>query len=260
MTSAAPTTVAPAPKSGLRRIAILAVPAVIVFAILCSLGAWQLQRLAWKEALIAKVESRIGLPPVPAPDPDRWPTLDLVDADYTPVSVRGEYLNDREVHSYAALADAKGPLSGQGFFVLTPFRTSDGWTVIVNRGFVPAAAKDPATRPEGQIEGETELVGLLRPPQGRNPFTPDDNIAEDIWFTRDPAPIAAHLGLPAAEVAPYLIDARLEPLPGGLPQGGETMVSFPNNHLQYVVTWFGLAAALAGMFVAYAISVLRGRR
>ncbi len=104
----------------------------------------------------------------------------------------------------------------------------------------------------GQIEGETTVVGLLRGVGSRSWFTPGDDIAGNEWFSRDPALFAAAAGLPAGEVAPYLVDARFDPdLPGGLPQGGETLVSFPNNHLQYALTWFGLAAVLLGVFAAF---------
>lgn len=244
-----------------RRLLILAVPALVTLAVLISLGSWQLGRLAWKEELIARVESRTTMAPVPAPAPESWPGLDIYDLDYTPVTVRGHFDNDREVHVYGNLTDPHGPVGGQGYFVMTPLVTDAGWTVIVNRGFVPAEWKDPASRPEGQIAGETEVTGLLRPPQGRNPFTPEDDPARDAWFTRDPSAIGAALGIDPSRLAPYTIDARFDPdLPGGLPQGGETLVSFPNNHLQYVVTWFGLALSLVGIYAAYAVSLLRRRR
>lgn len=242
-----------------RRLAILAAGALVGTVILCGLGVWQVQRLAWKEDLIARVETRTVLPPVPAPGPSDWPTLDLDDADYTPVALSGTFAHADEAHAYVALSEPRGPAGGVGYFVLTPLQTTDGWWVIVNRGFVPQDRKDPATRPEGQIEGAVEVTGLLRPPQGRNAFTPADDPEENLWFTRDPAAIAGAAGLPADRVAPYYIDAAFDPdLPGGLPQGGETTLSFSNNHLQYAVTWFGLAAALVAMFLAYARTLLRG--
>jgi surfeit locus 1 family protein len=223
--------------------------AVIGFAILCGLGTWQLQRLGWKQDLIARVESRTELPPVPAPGPATWPDIDFGELDYRPVTVAGTFRHDLEVHAYAALADPNGPVGGQGFFVLTPLETEDGWTVIVNRGFVPEAGKEAATRAEGQIGGLVEVAGLLRPPQGRNAFTPADDRVANIWFTRDPAAIGEALGL-GPNLAPYYIDAFFDPdLPGGLPQGGETELVFSNNHLQYAITWYGLALALAVIVV-----------
>lgn len=246
------------PARPLRRLVILAAFAVVALAILCGLGVWQIQRLAWKEDLIARVNARVTLAPVPAPPPVEWPGLDLDAADYRPVTLSGHFLHADEAHVYAALTEPRGPVGGQGYMVLTPLETPDGWFVIVNRGFVPQERADPATRPQGQIGGETTVTGLLRPPQGRNAFTPADDPAGNMWFTRDPAPVAAHFGLPADRVAPYLIDAAYDPaLPGGLPQGGETTVTFSNNHLQYAITWFGLALGLLGVFFAYARGVLR---
>lgn len=225
---------------------LLIVLAVVGFAILCALGTWQIQRLIWKEDLIARVEERIDLTPVPAPGPETWPGIDYDDLDYLPVTVTGEFLHDQEIHTFTAISSPAGTYDGQGYFVLTPLVTDDGWVILVNRGFVPDAFKDPSTRPEGQIGGQVEISGLLRPPQGRNAFTPADDPDANMWFTRAPETIAPALELDGAELAPYYIDAFFDPdLPNGLPQGGETEVSFPNNHLQYVVTWFGLAAVLA---------------
>lgn len=241
-----------------RRLIVAAVATAISLAILVSLGTWQMARLAWKEALIERVESRITLPPVPAPGPATWPSLDLPESDYLPVTVRGQFRHDLEIHAFASLESPRGPVGGLGYFVLTPLTTPEGWTVVVNRGFVPTDRKDPATRPGGQTAGVVEVTGLLRPPQGRNAFTPADDTAANVWFTRDPAAIGRHLGLPPETLAPYLIDAFRDPaLPGGLPQGGETTVTFSNNHLQYAVTWYGLAVALVVVFAAWAFPIFR---
>jgi surfeit locus 1 family protein len=236
-----------------------AIATAIAFAILCGLGVWQVERLFWKEALVARVEAGLAADPVAAPGPDTWPTLDLRAREYTPLAVRGTYDHAREIHIVYTLVEPKGPLGGIGYQVFTPFRTDAGWWVYVNRGFVPSGRKDPATRAAGQIGGPIEVTGLLRVPSGRSWFTPGDDTAKNAWFSRDPALFAAASGIPADAVAPYIIDAVYDPdLPGGLPQGGETIIAFPNNHLQYAVTWFGLAAALAGVFIAFVVKRRKG--
>lgn len=232
--------------TGSERRGLMLVLAIVAFIVLCGLGAWQLQRLAWKQDLVTTVESRINLPAVAAIGPTQWPTLDYDEVDYLPVTVSGTFDHNLEIHAYVALEDPNGPVGGQGYFVMTPLTSEDGWVVIINRGFVPEERKEAESRLAGQIEGRVDMTGLLRQPQGRNAFTPADDIAGNIWFTRDPAAIVAELGLQADLVAPYYIDAVYDPeAVDGLPQGGETTVTFSNNHLQYVVTWFGLAGALA---------------
>lgn len=235
-----------------------AVATLLVVVILCALGVWQVERLAWKEDLIARVNARLTAAPIAAPSPPDWPHLDLAAAEYTPVTVAGTFLNDLEAHVIYTLTEPKGRLGGVGFMVMTPLRTDAGWIVYVNRGFVPREKIDPVTRSGGQIAGQTKVVGLLRRPAGRSWVGPADKAARNEWFSRDPALYAAAAGLPRGDVAPYIIDAAFDPaLPGGLPQGGETVVSFPNNHLGYAITWFGLAVAAVGVFMAFAIGRLR---
>lgn len=248
-----------ASRQTLRGLAVPTLFALVAFAILCALGVWQLERLAWKEALIARVESGLDAAPVPAPGPDTWAGSGPGVDEYRPVAVRGVFDNANEIHVVHTLVEPKGPRGGIGYMVVTPFRTDGGWWVYVNRGFVPRDRKDPAGRAAGQIEGETEIVGLLRMPSRRSWFTPGDDVAGNAWFSRDPLLFAAEQGLSAADVAPYLIDLRFDPdLPGGLPQGGETIVAFTNNHLQYALTWFGLAAALAAVYGAFVWKRIRG--
>ncbi len=105
--------------------------------------------------------------------------------------------------------------------------------MIVNRGFVPIEKLDPATRPDGQIQGRVTITGLMREPEARNLFTPNDDPTRNQWFTRDPAAIAAFLHLDDA--APFSIDQDASAIPGGLPQGGETVLDIPNNHLSYAL-------------------------
>jgi surfeit locus 1 family protein len=236
------------------------IAALVALLVLVGLGTWQVNRLHWKEALIARVDARLGAAPVPAPAPAEWSALDLAEAEYAPVTVTGAYRNDREIHVVGSLTEPKGKASGYGYFIFTPFVTDAGWTVFVNRGFVPEAKRDAATRASGQIEGETTVTGLLRRPHLRSWFMPADLAEKNEWFSRDPALFAAAEGLNPADVAPYLIDSRFEDaLPDGLPQGGETIVSFPNSHLQYAVTWYGLAAALVGVYAVFMRGRLRRR-
>jgi surfeit locus 1 family protein len=221
---------------------------LLAFAVLIGLGTWQMQRLHWKEDLLRRVTARIEEPAVPLP-PAGWPSLDLNEWEYRPVEVSGTFRHDLETRVYVLLTEPKGPLSGPGYFILTPLETGEG-RVLVNRGFVPL---ETASFP--RPEGLTTVRGLLRAPEGRNMFTPSDEPQNRLFYARDPAPISEALSIP---LAPFTIDA-VETPQGGLPQAGETRVNFPNRHLEYALTWYGLAAALLAVFAAFARSRLRRR-
>ena len=142
--------------------------------------------------------------------------------------------------------------------MFTPARLADRSIVIVNRGFVPDGRQDPTSRPDGQVAGPVEIMGAMRWPDTRHWFTPNDDASHNLWFTRDPGSIAAAKGLGQATVAPFYVEQETPVPPGGLPQPGKLVVSLPDNHLQYALTWFGLAAVLAGVFISWAFT--SGRR
>ena len=146
-------------------------------------------------------------------------------------------------------------MSGSGYWIFTPARLADGSYVIVNRGFVSEARKEPAARAAGQVEGPVSIIGAMRWPEARHWFSPNDDPAHNLWYTRDTTAIAAADGVRPA--APFYVEQESPVPPGGLPQAGKFVVKLPNNHLQYAVTWYGLALALA---VTFAIFVARHRR
>lgn len=232
---------------------LLAVPAL---AVLIGLGTWQLQRLAWKTALIEAAAERSAAAPVPAPSEADWSTLSPAETEYRRVTANGVFRHDLEVAVFTDLPTAKGSFRGTGWWILTPLEREDGSVIIVNRGFVPADRKDPASRPDGQVAGPVTVTGLMRATEERNAFTPADDPRTNTWFTRDPAGIAAAKGL--TRVAPFFIDSEAS-APGGLPQGGETRLSFPNRHFEYALTWYGLALALVGVYVAFVARRLRSQ-
>jgi surfeit locus 1 family protein len=213
-----------------------------VFLLLLGLGTWQVQRLAWKEGLIAERQAATSAAPVPLPN-----SLGQARGmEFRHVFVQGAFRNDKEIFVYAA------PRVGEaGFDVLTPLVQADGRVVFVNRGFVPVGLRNPAKRASGEIAGPVRVEGLLRlPPPGKpNWFVPDNNPVRDLWFWINLPAMAAADGL--RRVAPFYIDADATPNPGGWPQGGLTRVTLPNNHLQYALTWFSLAVALLVIYVLY---------
>ncbi len=219
-------------------------------AILIGLGEWQLQRMIWKEALISAVATRAHTTPAELPPPDEWARLKPSEYEYAHVRVRGVYDLGHQALVFRALERARGRYAGQGYLVITPLKLASGASVLVNRGFVPIDKKDAAGAPAGEVE----VTGLMRASEPRNFFTPPDNPAQGDWYTRDIAAIAADFKL--ENPAPFSIDADAG-APGELPQGGETILAFPNNHLEYALTWFGMALALAAVFAAYALQKLR---
>ncbi len=220
-------------------------------AIFLALGAWQVQRRAWKLDLIARVEHRLHAAPVPAPGPSQWPGLSREGDAYRRVRLSGVYDHKREV-----LTQAVTDL-GPGFWVMTPLRSEQGFTVLVNRGFVPAALKAPAVRVAGQPQGPVAVVGLLRPSEPGGGFLRANRPGEGRWYSRDVQAIGRAEGIPT--LAPYFVDADATPNPGGWPRGGLTVVRFANSHLIYALTWFGLALLTGGAAVYVLADARRSR-
>ncbi|MBP2299781.1 SURF1 family protein [Azospirillum picis] len=233
-------------------LALFAILALAGVAGLTTLGVWQLERRVWKLDLIDRVDARIHAAPVPAPGPDGWPGISAAGEEYRRVTASGRFLNDRET-----LVQAVSDLGG-GFWVLTPLVTDRGFTVLVNRGFVPPDRRDPASRAGGLPAGEVTVTGLLRMTEPRGGFLRSNDPAADRWYSRDVAAIAAARGLDRP--APYFIDADRTPNPGGWPAGGLTVVSFPNSHLSYALTWFALDLMLIGWIVYVVRTEWRRRR
>ena len=212
-------------------------PALLV---LVGLGVWQVQRLHWKEALIASVEDGMTARAVPIAEAVRnGPEA----AEWHHVQVGGHFLHDKEQYVFA-----EGPRNAVGVQVITPLVQDDGTTVLVDRGFVPEVLHDPRARPQGQLSGEVSVTGVLKLSQKPGMFTPAPNLGTRLWFVKDVPGIAKAMGVQAP---PYLIEADATPNPGGWPLGGQTVVDFPNDHLQYAITWFGLALALTGVYLVY---------
>ncbi len=225
--------------------------------VLLGLGFWQLERRVWKEELIARIEARTNAPAVAIPSEGDWKNVSAERDEYRRVTARGAFRHDREVQVYTVVSEQKGRLAGPGYWVMTPLELNSGAAVVVNRGFVPLDRRLPDTRSAGQVAGQTSVTGLLRMPEQATLFSPENDPARNAWYRRDPGEIARALKL--ERVAPFTIDADATPNPGGLPEGGRTRINFRNDHLQYAVTWFGLALALAGVFAAFAWQRLQGR-
>ncbi|SLN33301.1 SURF1 family protein [Oceanibacterium hippocampi] len=218
--------------------------ALPLFIVTLWLGTWQVQRLFWKTDLIQRIESGLAADPAPLPagaiDPDDW--------FYRRVSVDGVFDHAAEIHLLAHAE--RGRL---GYHVITPLERSDGggW-VLVNRGWVPEERKDPATRAEGQVAGVQHVDGVARKswkvPWLQGLILPDNDIAENLWFFGDIDQMAEHLG---REVAPVFVEADGTANPGDWPRGGQTVVSVPNRHLEYAITWYGMAIALLVIYLLY---------
>jgi surfeit locus 1 family protein len=206
------------------------------------LGAWQIERLFWKQDLIAQREAAVAAAPAAVPK-----TLaEARGMEFRHVTDEGVFQYDKEIYLGAT---SEG--GGQGYQVLTPLLEPGGRSVFVNRGYIPAELKDPAKRAAGEIPGPVRVEGLLRlPPAGRpNWFLPDNRPDLNYWFWVDLAAMSAADRL--ERVAPFYIDADATPNPGGWPKGGVTRLALPNNHLQYAITWFSLAVALIVIYVLF---------
>lgn len=238
--TASPLLPAPAtPHRSRRSLVLLVISLLLVTAAFIALGVWQVERLHWKLDLIARVDARVHAEPQAAPGPAAWSSINANDDEYRHVQLDGTPMNEAETQVYA-VTDL-----GAGFWVMTPFKSADGTITLINRGFVPSDKRNPQTRAAGEISGTATITGLLRLNEPKGTLLRSNVPAEERWYSRDVTAIAAARGL--ANVAPYFIDADATPNPGGLPVGGLTQIVFPNSHLVYAFTWFGMAIMSLGM-------------
>ena len=233
-------------------LAVLAGLSVLLTATLVGLGVWQLERRAWKLDLIARVEQRIRAAPIAPPGPGAWAGINAERDAYRRVRVTGIFDGDNE--TFVQAVTEQGP----GFWVLTPLRTDTGFTVLVNRGFVPPEQRGQAARAMDRNSGPASIVGLLRISEPHGGFLRTNDPTAGRWYSRDVQAIARAQGL--SNIAPYFIDADATPNPGGWPLGGLTVVRFRNSHLVYAFTWFGLSLMAAGAGVYLLVDERRFRR
>lgn len=221
------------------------IPATLILgalglAVLLGLGIWQVQRLGWKTDILARIEAQIAADPVdlparPAPATD----------EYLPVRVTGQLLPPE----IRVLASAK--VIGPGYRIITAFRTEDGRSILIDRGFVSDKVPGDPPRPEGPVT----FTGNLHWPDEVDSYTPDPDPVANLWFARDVPRMAAILG-----TEPVLVIARdsSQPVPPLSPMPVDT-AAIPNHHLQYAITWFALAAIWAGMILTMVRRIRQGR-
>lgn len=223
-------------------------------ALLIGLGVWQLKRLAWKEGLIAEIEARAKGTPITLQE-----AIGLArtgkDPSYYRVHVKGRFDNDKERYLYALSTEGE-----PGWHVIAPFSTVEGDLVLIDRGFVPDRLREPSTRAAGQLDGDVDVTGLVRLPETQGLFTPDNDPNANQWFWRDLSGLTFSM-FPTATMdpAPLFLEAEKSDIPGGWPEGGQTRLELPNNHLQYAITWFLLAGAVVIIYLVYVRSAYRRR-
>ncbi|WP_411033142.1 SURF1 family protein [Shinella sp. BYT-45] len=229
-------------RTGRGKLVLTAIAFFAALAVLVSLGTWQVQRLHWKEQLLADMAERRAAAPVPLAGIEAMAARGE-DIEYRPVTVTGTFANDRERHFFATWHGRTG------YHVYTPLELADGRFLFVNRGFVPFEAKEPEMRKQGQLTGEQAVTGLARARLAEKPsaIVPDNDPSRNIFYWKDLNTMASSTGIPADRLVPFFVDAGDAPNPKGLPIGGVTQFDLPNNHLQYAVTWYGLALALTGV-------------
>jgi len=237
-----------------RRVVLPAIVIVGALGVLIALGTWQLERKAWKEDLIATLGSRLSAPPAHLPARERWQRLDAAKDEFTRVEFPATFVPGEEAFVYSSGSGLRPDVKEPGYWVFSPARLSGGSLVVVNRGFVPEGRQDAKTRPDGEPDGVVDIVGVMRWPEPRGTFTPNDEPARSLWFARDPAAMAKAKSW--GTIAPFYIDQEAPAAPGGLPRVGPLKASLPNNHLQYAITWYGLAAVL----VIVSLLLFRSRR
>ncbi|MFN3826063.1 MAG: SURF1 family protein [Micavibrio sp.] len=219
--------------------------------VLCGLGHWQMQRLAWKTDLIAKFEKEYARDPLANPLDEL--ALNEI-ARQSPAlmygSLRGRFHHDLEI-----LIGPRTHDDQPGYHVITPFSIVGGnGRVLVNRGWVPLEKANPLSRIEGQTEGVLTLTGIARLPDKANHFTPENNPQDHVWYSVDSQAIAMAVNMPSFPAVVFYAETQQPPYSGIWPIMAPTRTMPRNNHLQYAIFWFGMAGVLVILSLSAYIS------
>ena len=221
---------------------------LVVFAVLVTLGTWQLQRKAWKEGLIATLTQKFSGSPVDLPPPAQWEALRQDRDEFTRVKLRAEYLPGKDALVWATGSGLRDDVKSPGVFVFTPAKLVSGETIAINRGFVAEMKPTGETKRPAPVQGAAEITGILRWPEPKGwELTALYDKGAQLWFVRDHLAIARENGW--ERVAPFYLEREAQQPADGIAPPGAFKASLPNNHLQYAVTWYGLAAVLIAVFV-----------
>lgn len=236
----------------------LALIALIMVSVLVSLGVWQLRRKDEKHALIAALTERLAGAPRALPVAAEWPTLNPARDEFLRVSFSATFESKPDAMIYSSGSAVRDDISGPGTWAFMPARLADGRTVVINTGFVQNTMQDRAQQDRAVTRLVTgapvAMTGYIRFPEKPGTFTPDQDAAKRLWFSRDHRAMAQALGW--GDVAPFYIDLEAPVPPSGIPKPGPLHVHLKDDHLQYAITWFGLALVVA---IAFGFWV-RGRR
>ena len=215
------------------------VAAAAALAVLVGLGTWQVQRLHWKEGVIAYREARLAMPPVSVVGETA-----AADLAFRRAGAIGRFLHTEE---FLIVNRVRGGRAG--FEIVTPLRLGPADLILVNRGWIPLDRADAKSRREGQVSGATTVTGVLRKPGKTSRWVPDNEPARGVWYHADPGAMASAAGLAGVRDAVLVADET--PNPGGYPVGRAARVAIPNRHLEYALTWYGLALVLVVIYVVY---------
>jgi cytochrome oxidase assembly protein ShyY1 len=232
---------------------------LVMVALLVGLGVWQLQRRVEKHALIAALTERLTAVPGSLPQPSQWSALTPDRDEFRRVSFTATYQSRLDAMVYSSGSAIRDDISGPGTWAFIPARLADGEIVAVNAGFMPNTMQDRDQQDRAVARLITNepvmLTGYIRFPEAAGVLTPAQDRAKRLWFTRDHLAMAQALGW--NKVAPFYIDLEA-PVPlSGIPKPGPLQVHLKDDHLQYAITWFGLAGAVV---IAFAVWLRAQRR
>lgn len=230
----------------LRRVAGLSVFSVAIVSLLIGLGVWQLQRRVEKHALIAMLDERLAETPTPLPVAAQWPAMTPARDEFRRVTFSAVFEDRPAARVFSSGSGVRSDITVPGVWIFAPAQVAGAGTVVINRGFVPESLFDRITPP---TSGPVTLTGYLRFPEAPVLWTPHEDRAKRLWFLRDQRTMASVNGW--GEVAPFYIDLEAPVPANGLPKPGPLEVHLKDNHMQYAITWFGLAAAVGIAFLVW---------